>query len=269
MAIVALHSASTGLSALSTDLDVIANNLANVNTIGFKGSRSNFENLLYMEKKQPGVENEAGMARPAGLYVGLGTQISNTQFDFREGSPRNTGRDLDVYIQGQGFFRVATQRGGQEVIAYTRAGNFFRNAEGFLVLGTHDGPLLNPPIQIPDDARSITISPNGRVSVTLAGDDVPVDVGQGFELANFVNPNGLEGAGGNLFFQTAASGPEIPSVPGDGVAGTLLQQFTEMSNVDPVNELVSLIKTQRAFEMNSQSIQAADQALQVVSNLRR
>ncbi len=268
MAIVALHSASTGLSALSTDLDVIANNLANVNTVGFKGSRSNFENLLYQEKKQPGVENANGDARPAGLHVGLGTQISNTQLDFRTGSPQETGQETDMFIEGRGFFRVNALRDGENVVAYTRAGNFFRNRDGELVLGTHDGPRLVPPVEIPDNIKSINISPDGLITGIMEGDDQPQDLGE-IELAWFTNPAGLEPGGGNLFFQTDASGEAMVAQPGDAGMGTILQGFLEMSNVDPVKELIGLIKTQRSFEMNSQSIQAADQALQVVSNLRR
>lgn len=268
MAIVALHSASTGLSALSADLDVIANNLANVNTVGFKASRSNFENLLYMEKKQPGVENANGDARPAGLYVGMGTQISNTQFDFKTGSPRVTDRDLDMMIVGQGFFQVNALRGGENVTAYTRAGNFFRNSDGDLVLGSHDGPRLIPPINIPAEITSISISAEGLITGTTQGNAEPIGIGQ-LEISTFINPHGLEAAAGNLFFETSASGPPITDTPTNGNLGGILSGAIEMSNVDPVTELVSLIKTQRAFEMNSQSIQSADQALQVVSNLRR
>lgn len=268
MATVALHSASTGLSALSTSLDVIANNLANANTTGFKSSRVNFEDLIYQEKQQPGVENANGDQRPAGLYVGLGVKVSNTQFNFEQGPPIPTDGDLDIYIEGEGFFQVDILEEQGTGIGYTRSGNFFRNSEGNVVLGNSDGPLLQPPINIPEDATQISISSDGTVSVFLAGAPEPQEIGQ-IELANFVNAAGLKPLGGNIFVETAASGPPIAGTPGEGNFGTIMQGYLEGSNVDPVKELVSLIKTQRAFEMNSQTIQAADETLQVIGNLRR
>ncbi len=268
MAVAALHSAATGLSALSTEIDIIANNLANTNTLGFKALRANFEDLLYQEKQQPGVENANGDSRPAGLYVGLGTRISNTQFDFRTGSPISTGRDLDMMIQGRGLFRVDILEEDGGGFAYTRAGNFFVNRDGDVVLGNSDGPRLDPPISIPEDAEHVDISADGRIFAILADDTDPDEVGQ-IQLSSFVNPNGLRAFGKNLYTETAASGPPIEGTPGEGTFGTILGKHIESSNVDPVNELVSLIKTQRAFEMNSQTIEAADEALQVIANLRR
>lgn len=268
MAIVALHSASTGLSALSTQIDIIANNLANSNTTGFKSFRANLEDLLYQEKQQPGVENAAGDSTPAGLYVGLGTRISNTQIDPTTGSPINTGRELDVMIDGQGFFQVDIQQELGDGIGYTRAGNFFLNRDGDLVLGNSDGPRLVPNINIPDDALKVEISRDGTVNVFLPNQVEPSNVGQ-IELATFVNKAGLKPIGGNIFVETAASGPPNAAAAGEGNNGIILQNFLESSNVDPVRELVELIKTQRAFEMNSQSIQAADETLQVIGNLRR
>lgn len=269
MAITALHSASTGLSALSTELDVLANNLANVNTVGFKGSRVNFEDLLYQQKGQPGVENANGDHRPTGLLVGLGTRISGTQYDFRQGNVMNTDRQLDITIDGNGFFRVNILQDFGDGVGYTRAGNFFINRDRQVVLGNSQGPLLEPPIVVPDDVTidQISMSADGIVSVILPGEE-PQEIGQ-IELSNFANPAGLESIGGNIFVPTAASGPAIDGNPGEGSFGTIIQGFLEGSNVDPVRELVQLIKTQRAFEMNSQSIQAADETLQVVSNLRR
>jgi flagellar basal-body rod protein FlgG len=267
MAILALHSAATGLNALSTELDVTANNLANVNTTGFKTQRVNFEDLIYQHKKQPGVENANGDQSPAGLQVGLGTQISNTQYNFATGSAIETGRDLDVMIEGDGLIQVnilSDQGGG---IGYTRAGNLFANRDGELVLGNSQGPRINPPITLPTERRGVSIAPDGTISVTLP-DGSTSDVGQ-LELATFINQQGLKSIGGNIYIETEASGPPIQGNPGDGSLGTLLQGHLENSNVDPVNELVSLIKTQRAFEMNSQTIQAADEVLQVVGNLRR
>ena len=267
MAIVALHSSATGLSAMSTAIDVISNNLANVNTTGFKAMRSNFEDLYYQEKKQPGVENANGDHSPAGLFVGLGTQISNTQANFEIGPALPTGQPLDLMVEGNGFFKVDILD-DQGDVGYTRSGNFFRNRDGEMVLGNSDGPRLDPPITIPDDTVKISISSDGRVYVLQAGETELAEVGQ-IELASFVNPAGLKQIGGNLWVETAASGPPIEGEPGEGNLGTLLQGHLEGSNVNPVEELVSLIKTQRAFEMNSQTIQAADEVLQVVGNLQR
>lgn len=268
MAVMALHSAATGLSALSTEIDVIANNLANVNTSGFKSSRVNFEDLLYQAKAQPGVENANGDQRPAGLFVGLGTRISNTQFDFTTGSPVDTGRQLDIMIDGNGFFQTSILEEVGDGIGYTRAGNFFVNRDGDMVLGNSDGPRLEPGINVPADTLRVEISADGNVFAFLPGQVEASNIGQ-IQLASFINPNGLQSIGGNLYVESAASGPPIQGNPGEGTFGTILQKFLESSNVDPVKELVSLIKTQRAFEMNSQSIQAADEALQVIGNLRR
>jgi flagellar basal-body rod protein FlgG len=268
MAIVALHSAATGLSALSQSIDVIANNLANVNTTGFKSQRTNFEDLLYQEKAQPGVENANGDQRPAGIFVGLGTRISNTQLNFEVGSPVKTDQDLDVMIEGNGFFQVDILQEEGGGVGYTRAGNFFRNRDGDLVLGNSDGPRLADGINIPEDTTRLSISSDGTVSAFQSGAVEPTELGQ-IELANFVNPAGLKPIGGNVYVESPASGPPIIGAPGEGNFGTLMQGFLESSNVDPVRELVDLIKTQRAFEMNSQTIQAADEVLQVVGNLRR
>ncbi|MCC6679723.1 MAG: flagellar basal-body rod protein FlgG [Phycisphaeraceae bacterium] len=267
MAIVALHSASTGLSAMSTAIDVISNNLANVNTTGFKTLRSNFQDLIYQEKEQPGVENANGDQRPAGLFVGLGTKIANTQASFEQGPTVPTGQDLDLMIQGNGFFQVDILD-SQGDVGYTRSGNFFTNRDGEIVLGNSDGPRLEPPITIPEDATTINISADGTVSVLLGGETELTEIGQ-IQLASFVNPSGLRQIGGNLWVESAASGPPVEGNPGEGSLGTILQNHLEGSNVNPVEELISLIKTQRAFEMNSQTIQAADEVLQVVSNLRR
>ncbi len=266
MAITALHTASTGLSALSREIDVIANNLANVNTHGFKAMRANFEDLLYQEVQAPGVENANGDQRPAGTYVGLGTRISNTQPDFSQGDAIETNRPLDMMVDGKGFFRVRIPE-DQGAIGYTRAGNFFTNANGELVLGSATGPRLEPGLEIPEDFTSVRIDERGEI-YGVRSDSTQESLGQ-LELATFVNHAGLRPIGGNLFVETPASGPPVNGVPGEGGFGSILQGFLESSNVDSVKELVGLIKTQRAFEMNSQAIQAADQTLQVVSNLRR
>ena len=269
MAIVALHSASTGLSALSTGLDVIANNLANSNTEGFKASRVNFQDLLYIEKEQPGAENVNGDQRPTGLYVGLGTKASGTQLDFRQGPAQQTGRDLDILIDGDGFFQVQVEDElGEGGIAYTRAGNFTLNAEGEIVLATDQGRRLIPNVQVPPEATSISILADGTIYAGINGQSDLEDLGT-IEIATFVNPVGLKQVGENLYVQTAASGEPAVGDPIDGGRGAVRQGFLEGSNVDPVIELVNLIRTQRAFEMNSQSIQAADEALQTIGRLRR
>jgi len=268
MAITALHSASTGLSGLQTQIDVISNNLSNVNTTGFKNSRVNFEDLMYQEKAQPGVENANGDQRPSGIEVGLGTRVANTQRDFSTGNAVKTGQPLDLFIKGDGFFKVNIREQDGAGVGYTRSGNFFKNAEGDMVLGNSNGPRLEPPINVPEEATGIEVTSDGRVFATMPGQPEPDEIGQ-IELRNFVNPSGLRAIGGNLFVESEASGPPIENVPGEAGAGTLKQGFLEGSNVDPVKELVQLIKSQRAFEMNSQSVKAADQALQVVSNLRQ
>ena len=267
MAIIALHSASSGLGALSTELDVIANNLANVNTSGFKASRTNFQDLLYQRLSRAGVENENGDRRPTGLYVGLGTRVSGTQLDFRQGVIEETGRPYDITIEGPGFFEVEVEDEVGEGTAYTRAGNFTVNADGELVLATDEGRRLVPSIRIPDDATSVSIRADGTVSAVVAGQTEPQEIDT-IELALFVNPAGLEQIGENLYLPTAASGEADLARPTEGGRGGLRQGALEGSNVDPVTELVNLIKTQRAFEYNSQTIQAADEVLRSVADLR-
>jgi flagellar basal-body rod protein FlgG len=268
MAITALNSAASGLKALSTRIDVVANNLANAETTAFKRSRVNFEDLMYLTLKQPGTQTQSGEISPAGIFVGLGVRISNTQLDLEQGSLERTDRPLDVGIQGAGFFKVKVMDTVGDGTAYTRNGNFFVNNDGQLVLGMGDGYKLIPAVNIPPDATDISISQDGNISVIRAGQQDPTNVGQ-LELTTFVNPQGLKLLGGSLYQATNASGDPIEGNPGENGTGTILQGFLETSNVDPVKELVTLIKTQRAFELNSQSIQTADQALQTVANLRR
>lgn len=268
MSVTALHSAATGLTALSTELDVIANNLANLNTTGFKGSRANFQDLLYIEKKQAGVENLNGDQRPMGLYVGLGTQVSGTQKNFENGPAEATGRSLDVLIEDAGFLQVRIEPDrGPDGIGYTRAGNLTINGQGQLVLATDQGRVIEPPITIPEEAVKISITPDGQVLVSLPGGQVD-NVGQ-FELATFINPAGLKEIGENLFVRTDASGDAITGAPASDNRGAIRQGFLEGSNVEPVRELVHLIKSQRAFELNGQVVRAADEALQQINQLRR
>jgi flagellar basal-body rod protein FlgG len=205
---------------------------------------------------------------PAGIYVGLGVRVSNTQLDTEQGSLENTGRQLDVGISGQGFFKVKIMDTIGDGFGYTRNGNFFINREGELVLGMGDGYKIEPKITIPRNATQVMISQDGIVEVQRAGAIRPEQVGQ-LELFQFVNPQGLNLLGGSIYTETESSGKPIASEPGENGAGQTLQGFLESSNVDPVKELVTLIKTQRAFELNSQSIQTADQALQTIGNLRR
>jgi flagellar basal-body rod protein FlgG len=268
MAITALHSAATGLRALSTRIDVVANNLANAETTAFKRSRVNFEDLYYLALKQPGTTAANGDVSPAGIYVGLGVKVSNTQLDTEQGSMESTGRQLDVAISGQGFFKVKILDSISDGFGYTRNGNFFVNSNGELVLGMGDGYKLEPKITIPKGVTDVSISQDGKVEVIQAGSNKKVAVGQ-LEIFQFVNPQGLNLLGGSIYTQTDSSGQPLQSKPGENGAGQVLQGFLESSNVDPVKELVTLIKTQRAFELNSQSIQTADQALQTIGNLRR
>ncbi len=212
MATIALHSAATGLSALNTALDVISNNLANVNTPGFKSSRANFQDLLYAERVQPGVENANGDRAPIGLYVGLGTRVSGTQSSFVEG-PSIQGRDTDVFISGRGFFRVQVEDRIGGGFAYTRAGSFAVNSNGELVLATDRGRKLDPTITVPDDAIGpIQISAEGEVKVLRSGQTEPELIGN-IEIATFINPEGLRTLGENLFAESVASGPAIIGQP--------------------------------------------------------
>jgi flagellar basal-body rod protein FlgG len=268
MAIIALHSAATGLSAQSTALDVIANNLANSNTTGFRASRVNFQDLLYQELLIPGAENAGGQRRPTGLAIGLGTKVSGTQLDTRAGSAQETGRQLDLLIDGEGLFQVEIEDTVGDGIGYTRAGNFSLNEDGEIVLANDPGRRLLPNITIPADALQIAVGTDGVVSVELPGQVDPTVVGT-IELATFVNPAGLRQIGENLFIPSAASGDPSTGDPGQDGRGLLRQGFLEGSNVDPVTELVNLVKTQRAFEFDSQAFQAADEAIQQLVNLRR
>jgi len=268
MAITALHAAASGMRALDEKLNVVANNLANINTHGFKRSRVNFEDLLYQVKREPGMPNANDEPIPLGVVIGTGVQVSGTQLNFEPGTVDPTGRPLDWQIEGEGFYQVTTIQDGSEITAYTRAGNFAQNAVGNIVLGNSDGSMLEPPIAIPADAIEIAVGRNGEVRVRQEGSNTLNVVGQ-IELARFVNPEGLKQIGRNLYVETDASGAPVTGTPQSDGMGAISQGNLEMSNVDPVRELIDLITTQRAFELNSQSIQSADESLQIVSNLRR
>lgn len=266
MAITALHTAATGMQALSNKIDVIANNIANADTFGFKASRANFQDLMYQIRTQPGVETGADTTAPLGTQVGLGVGLSNTQIMFDQGSAQQTKNPLDVMIQGDGFFQVELPDGRT---AYTRAGNFIRNSEGKLVLGNSEGFKLkdSPTIASTIAADKVAITSNGQVTAPDAN-GVSQVLGT-IELARFPNPSGLLSYGSNVFLPTGASGEPVTGAPGADELGTLLPGSLESSTTEAVTELVELIKTQRVFQMNSQTIQAADEALQVVANLRR
>jgi flagellar basal-body rod protein FlgG len=267
MSIQTLYTAASGMDAMQTKLDVIANNLANINTTAFKKDRANFEDLLYRNEVYPGMLDSNQVATPTGTQVGLGTRIQSTQKDFTQGSMQDTGRELDLAIEQRGFFQVQDPLTQQ--IMYTRAGNLDINADGNLVIGSaQTGRLIDPPITIPPDATSISISPNGQVSVRQVGNATMQTVGQ-LQLAQFINPDGLLKVGENLYVQTDASSQALQGDPGTNGLGTIRQGSLEASNVEPVKELIDLITTQRGFELNSQAVQAGDQLLQQIANLRR
>jgi len=266
MSVQALYSAATGMRAMETKLDVIANNLANIETTAFKRGRVNFEDLFYRHEKLPGAEDTAGGLTATGISIGLGTKVASIQTDFHQGAFEETGRQLDVAIEGPGFFRVMDPTGQ---ILYTRAGTFSINANGQLVIGSAStGRLLEPPITIPEDTLGISITPEGRVFVKQPGSPALTEVGT-IELANFINPEGLLKLGENLYAETDASGPAITGSPGQDGLGLLRQGMLEASNVEPVRELIELITTQRAFELNSQAVKAGDEIMQLVANMRR
>ncbi len=253
------------MDAFQFNLDTIANNLANAGTTSFKRSRSNFEDLFYERFKLPGAQDTQGNTTPTGVAVGLGTRIASTTVDHGTGPLLETGGDFDIAIAGEGFFQI--QDSAQTL--YTRAGSFSINANGQLVMASADrGRLVQPVITIPQDAVEVAISQQGVVSVRQPNTVQLTQVGQ-MQLARFINPQGLLQQGENLFAATEASGNPIIANPTQDGLGALRHRFLETSNVEPVRELVDLIKTQRNFELNSQTVQAADQMLQLIANLRR
>ncbi|HET8612654.1 MAG TPA: flagellar basal-body rod protein FlgG [Sphingomonas sp.] len=252
----ALHVARTGLDAQQDRMRVIANNIANVNTTGFKRDRANFETLAYQAITQPGATSAGDDKYTQGLELGSGVKMTGTSRTDTQGSITQTGNALDLAIQGNGFFQVQQPDG---TIAYTRDGSFSVSAEGQIV--TQDGRPLIPNIQIPDGATNITIGADGTVSATTAGATEATQLGK-IQLASFVNPTGLQAIGGNLLTETQASGtPQLGDAGTDG-RGTLVQGSLEASNVDVVQELVDMIETQRAYEVNSKMIKATDEMLQ-------
>ncbi|MBI4292040.1 MAG: flagellar basal-body rod protein FlgG [Betaproteobacteria bacterium] len=251
----------TGLDAQQTQIDVIANNLANVSTNGFKRSRAVFEDLLYQTLRQPGASSSQQTQIPSGLQIGTGVRPVATERVFTQGNLQQTGNNLDVAIQGSGFFQIQMPDGSA---AYTRDGSFHLDSQGQLT--TSSGYRVQPSVTIPAAAQSVTIGRDGTVSVKLQGQAATSQVGT-IQLANFINPAGLQSFGENLYLETAASGTPSANTPGTNGLGLLNQGYVETSNVNVVEELVNMIQTQRAYEINSKAIQTSDQMLQRLSQL--
>ena len=253
--------ARTGLDAQQTSLDVIANNLANVSTNGFKRARPVFEDLLYQTLRQPGAQSSQSTQIPSGLQLGTGARPISTANIFTQGSLQQTGNDLDVAINGAGFLQVLLPDG---TTAYTRDGSFQKDNSGQIV--TASGYPVQPAITIPSDATSVTIAVDGVVSITQAGSTAATQVGS-LQLATFINNGGLQRVGENLYLETASSGSPTPTSPGSNGAGVLNQLYVETSNVNVAEELVSMIQTQRAYELNSKVVSTSDQMLARLTQL--
>lgn len=247
--------AKTGLGAQQTNIDVIANNLANVSTNGFKKSRAVFEDLLYQVVRQPGAQSSQQTQISNGLQLGTGVQPVSTARIFTQGNLQNTQNPLDMAISGSGFFQVLMPDG---TIAYTRNGSFQKDNQGNIV--TPDGYPLQPNINIPQTAQSITVGTDGTVSITEQGNTQAVQIGT-IQVATFVNPGGLLSVGSNLYLETGSSGTPTPNTPGQNGAGTVEQKYVETANVDVAEELVSMIEAQRAYELNSKVVSTSDQML--------
>ncbi|WP_281951177.1 flagellar basal-body rod protein FlgG [Nitrosophilus kaiyonis] len=262
----ALWTSASGMQAQQTNLDVVSNNIANVNTVGFKISRANFEDLIYQNIKDPGVKSSDENMVPSGIQIGLGVKLSDVSKIFSQGSLKKTDRELDVAIEGKGFFKIETPGGGE---AYTRAGNFQLDNEGYIV--TPEGYKLSPNIQVssPETLISLSISPNGKVTaVRNEGGVQTIEELADIKLYRFINPAGLKSIGQNLFVPTEASAEAIEGDPNSDGFGKLAQGFLESSNVNIVDEMVNLIVAQRAYEINSKGITTADEMLRTVSTLK-
>jgi len=250
----------TGLDAQQTRMSTIANNLANVGTTGFKRSRAIFEDLVYQNVRQVGAQSSQDTLLPSGLQIGTGVRVVATEKLFTQGNLTKTDNSFDIAIQGRGFFEILLPDGTQ---AYTRDGSFQVNDQGIVVSSA--GYQLQPPITVPPNATSVSIAPDGTVSVTVPGSAAVSQVGN-IQLTDFINPAGLQARGENLLVESGASGAPQPGNPGLNGLGTIVQGYVESSNVNVVEELVNMIETQRAYEMNSKAISTADQMLQYVSN---
>lgn len=258
----ALNTAATGMQAQQTNMDVISNNLANVNTTAFKKSRAEFEELMYQTIKEPGSATGLNAISPTGVQVGLGTKTSSVQKNFEQGAPKQTDRPLDVQIEGIGFFAVLLPNGQ---IAYTRDGSFRKDGQGRMI--DRNGNSLQPEIVIPPNTSGVSVATDGQVSIRVSGTNEIQNVGQ-IELVSFVNPIGLKSIGQNMYIPTNASGIPQQGQPATNGMGRLAQGQLETSNVNIVDEMVNMISAQRAYETNSKAVQAADQMLQTINNLR-
>jgi len=256
----ALWAAKTGLDAQQTRMTVTSNNLANVNTTGYKKSRAVFEDLLYQNVRQVGASTSQDTQAPTGLSLGTGVRVVATEKTYTQGNLTQTGNSLDLAISGRGFFQILLPDG---TMGYTRSGDFQVNSQGELV--TSSGYPVQPGINVPDGAQSVSIGKDGTVSVLLAGQSTPTQVGS-IQLVDFINPAGLQPRGENLLVESAASGPAQAGTPGLNGLGMVEQGSLESSNVNVVEELVNMIETQRAYEMNSKAIATTDQMLEYVTN---
>ncbi|MDX1505770.1 MAG: flagellar basal-body rod protein FlgG [Spongiibacter sp.] len=252
--------AKTGLDAQNTRMQVVSNNLANANTTGFKRDRASFESLLYQNYRQVGGQSSQQTRLPSGMHVGTGVRVVSTEKIFNQGTMTQTGNNLDVAINGHGFFQIRMPDGS---LAYSRDGAFQLDDQGQIV--TNSGYIVEPGMTVPQGTRSITIGSDGVVSAVIAGDSAPVQLGS-FQLADFINPAGLEARGENLYVESASSGAPQTGTPGLTGLGTIAQGALEGSNVNVVEELVNMIETQRAYEMNSKAISTSDQMMQYVNN---
>ena len=256
-----LFIAKTGLEAQQTNLDTITNNLSNVSTNGFKRSRAVFEDLLYQNVRQPGAQSSQQTMLPSGQQVGTGVRAVAIERIHTQGNPQQTGNDKDLMVNGAGFFQVLLPDGAT---AYTRDGSFQKDSNGQMV--TSSGFVIQPAITIPANATAITVGRDGTVSATVPGAAAPTQIGT-LQLSTFVNPAGLESKGENLYVETASSGSPTTNTPGTNGAGVLMQGYVETSNVNVVEEMVNMIQTQRAYEINSKAITTSDQMLAKLAQL--
>ena len=264
MSIQTLYTAATGMESLQTKLDVIANNLANVNTTGFKKGRANFEDLFYRHYRFPGTQDSQSNTTATGTSIGLGSRVQSVQTSLMQGAFQQTNGQYDMAIEGPGYFPIQ-DAAGQDL--YTRSGNFSVNRDGDLVLGSASmGRKLSPNLNIPLGATNFSITPDGQTSYVVQGVQTPGPI---LQIATFPNPEGLLKLGDNLYAATESSGQATTGNPAQNGVGQIRGGYLEASNVEPVQELIDLITTQRSFELNSQAIQAGDQILQLISNLRR
>lgn len=261
--ITALHTAATGMNAQQMNIDAIANNLANVNTSGFKRSKINFEDLIYQNFAMAGTPSTENTQNPTGLQIGLGVRPSASQKIFTAGAFVQTDNPLDLAIEGDGFFQVTMPDG---TVGYTRDGSFKLDGEGNIV--TPEGYLVEPNISIPQDATAISVGQDGTVSVLTSGSNEAQEVGK-ITLARFANPSGLMAVGRNLFKETPASGSPTVGTPGQDGLGSINSGVLEMSNVDVVKEMVEMIRAQRAYQINSRVIRGADEMLGMVADIKR